>query len=167
MNWEEVGAIGQVLGSIAVFVTLGYLAAQVRHTRQETRRALSQGRSEGHRELLAQARDERIFSVQLKADAALGAPPNPVATALMEKAGLSLEEANLMMGMQIAWWTYRLQMIPDVEELPPMQRIAFDNQIRGSYGRPGVARVFYETYLKGAAHPDALHYVDNLLAQPG
>ena len=23
MNWEEVGAIGQVLGSIAVFVTLG------------------------------------------------------------------------------------------------------------------------------------------------
>ena len=31
MNWEEVGAIGQVLGSIAVFVTLGYLAVQVKH----------------------------------------------------------------------------------------------------------------------------------------
>jgi hypothetical protein len=29
MNWEGVGAIGQVLGSIAVFVTLGYLAAEV------------------------------------------------------------------------------------------------------------------------------------------
>ena len=167
MNWEEVGAIGQVLGSLAVFVTLGYLAAQVRHARQETRRALGQDRSEGHRELLAQARDERIFSVQLKADAALGALPNPVATALMEQAGLTLEEANLMVGMQIAWWTYRLQMIPDVDELPAMQRIAFDNQVRGSYGRPGVARVFYETYLKGAAHPDALRYIENLLARPG
>jgi hypothetical protein len=167
MNWEEVGAIGQVLGSIAVFVTLGYLAAQVRHTRQETRRALSQGRSEGHRDLLAQAREERVLSVQLKADATLGAPPNPVTTALVDQAGLTLEEANLMTMMQIAWWTYRLQMIPDVDELPPMQRMAFDNQIRGSYGRPGVARVFYETYLKRSAHPDALRYIDNLLAQPG
>jgi hypothetical protein len=26
MNWDEVGAIGQVLGSIAVFITLEYLA---------------------------------------------------------------------------------------------------------------------------------------------
>ena len=33
MNWNEVGAIGQVLGSIAVFVTLGYLAVQLRRIR--------------------------------------------------------------------------------------------------------------------------------------
>jgi hypothetical protein len=49
MNWDAIGAIGQVLGSVAVFITLGYLAVQVRHQRQENRRALSQGRAEAAR----------------------------------------------------------------------------------------------------------------------
>jgi len=48
MEWDAVGAIGEVLGSVAVLVTLGYLAVQVKHARAETRRALSQGRSEAH-----------------------------------------------------------------------------------------------------------------------
>ena len=30
MNWDAIGAIGQMLGSIAVLVTLTYLAAQIR-----------------------------------------------------------------------------------------------------------------------------------------
>lgn len=33
MNWDAIGAVGQVLGSVAVFVTLGYLAVQIRHAR--------------------------------------------------------------------------------------------------------------------------------------
>jgi hypothetical protein len=32
MNWEAIGAIGQVLGSAAVFVSLGYLAVQIRRS---------------------------------------------------------------------------------------------------------------------------------------
>jgi hypothetical protein len=39
-----IGAIGQVLGSIAVFVTLGYLTLQVRHAREEVRRSVTQTR---------------------------------------------------------------------------------------------------------------------------
>ena len=34
MNWDEVGAIGQVLGSVAVFITLVYLSIQTRHADQ-------------------------------------------------------------------------------------------------------------------------------------
>jgi hypothetical protein len=30
MNWEAAGAIGEVVGAIAVFLTLGYLALQIR-----------------------------------------------------------------------------------------------------------------------------------------
>ena len=30
MNWEAIGAIGEILGAIAVLVTLVYLAAQIR-----------------------------------------------------------------------------------------------------------------------------------------
>jgi hypothetical protein len=35
MNWEEVvGAVGQLIGSFAVLVTIVYLAIQVRHARE-------------------------------------------------------------------------------------------------------------------------------------
>ena len=35
MNWEAIGAVGEVLGAIGVIVTLGYLAVQIRqNTRQ-------------------------------------------------------------------------------------------------------------------------------------
>jgi hypothetical protein len=166
MNWDAIGAIGQMLGSIAVFVTLGYLAVQVKHARQEAQRALSQGRGEAHRDLLAQMRDARILAIQTKADAALGALPNAVAAAFVEQAGLTLEEANTMVLTQTAWWTFRLQIIPYVNELSPMERTAIENQIRGAYKRAGVARFYYERYIRATAHADAVRYIDNLLAQP-
>ena len=78
MNWEEVGAIGQVLGSIAVFITLGYLAVQVRHARQEARRAISQSRGETLRQLYRQARQRtNLTPLTTKANAALGRQPSP------------------------------------------------------------------------------------------
>jgi hypothetical protein len=167
MNWEEVGAIGQVLGSIAVFVTLGYLAIQVKHARQESRRALSQGRSEAHRDLLARQVSERILAATIKADAGLGAIPHQTAGALMEQGGLTLEEALRVINMNTAWWTYFLQIIPYVDELPAMERTAFENRVRGAYGRPGAGRLFYETYLKPTAHADALRFVDDVLERSG
>ena len=44
--WEEVGAIGQVLGSIAVFITLVYLAVQTRQTERQLQRAVTRSRTE-------------------------------------------------------------------------------------------------------------------------
>ncbi len=87
MNWEAIGAIGQVLGSVAVFVTLAYLALEVKHARQEMRRALSQGRSEAHRDLLAQQREENVLEACRKADLALGGQHPPYLSALMERTG--------------------------------------------------------------------------------
>jgi hypothetical protein len=37
MNWEAIGAIGQVAGAIAVFVTLLYLAIQIRRSNELSR----------------------------------------------------------------------------------------------------------------------------------
>ena len=36
MNWEAIGAIGEVLGAIGVIATLGYLAVQIRQNTQAT-----------------------------------------------------------------------------------------------------------------------------------
>jgi hypothetical protein len=35
MNWEAIGAIGEILGAGAVIVTLVYLAVQIRHVREQ------------------------------------------------------------------------------------------------------------------------------------
>jgi hypothetical protein len=48
MNWEALGAIGEIVGAIAVVLTLGYLAVQIR---QNTRSL----RAESVRQLLAQS----------------------------------------------------------------------------------------------------------------
>ena len=46
MNWDAIGAIGEILGALAVVATLFYLAIQIRHSAR-----LSQ--SQIHTELLA------------------------------------------------------------------------------------------------------------------
>lgn len=35
MNWDAIGAVGEVLGAVAVIATLAYLAVQVRHLKSE------------------------------------------------------------------------------------------------------------------------------------
>lgn len=37
MNWDAIGAVGEVAGAIAVVVTLVYLARQIRHSAEATR----------------------------------------------------------------------------------------------------------------------------------
>ena len=50
MNWEEIGAIGQLLGTIAVLVTLVYLSIQVRHAREQAMRSAERARCDAARE---------------------------------------------------------------------------------------------------------------------
>ncbi len=47
MNWDAIGAIGEVFGAIAVVVSVGYLAIQVRKQTEESKLAAT-------RELAAQ-----------------------------------------------------------------------------------------------------------------
>lgn len=167
MNWDAVGAVGEMIGSVAVLATLGYLAVQVKYAREETRRALGQGRSEAHRDLLAQLRDRPVADAVLKVNVALGAQHPPFVTTLMEAAGCTLEEAWLVWITCSEWWTYNLQIIPYVDELQEIERTSFERTIRLAYGQPGHSRFFYETYVRATAHHNAIRYVDNLLAQPG
>ena len=41
MNWEAIGAVGEILGAIGVIATLGYLAAQIRQNTRSSQEAAS------------------------------------------------------------------------------------------------------------------------------
>ena len=48
MNWDAIGAFGEVLGAIAVIATLLYLAVQTRHTRTAVEASSNMGTVEAH-----------------------------------------------------------------------------------------------------------------------
>ena len=45
MNWEAIGAVGEILGAISVVATLGYLATQIRQSRKATLADVYQSRA--------------------------------------------------------------------------------------------------------------------------
>jgi hypothetical protein len=166
-NWDAIAAVGQMIGSLGVFVTLGYLAVQVRHARLEARHARGQARAEALFDLSVQQLDERLNRIRVKADSALGLQPFPFEAALMERAGLTEEEAVLMHIAEATWWGHRLNVIATADQLSDIERTSFDVAIRFSYGNPGIAQLFYEMHIKNRGHPDAVRYVERVLAQPG
>ncbi len=51
MNWEAIGAIGEVLGAVGVIITLAYLAVQMRQSNRLAKRAAVQGVLAGRAEM--------------------------------------------------------------------------------------------------------------------
>ena len=66
MNWDAIGAIGETLGAIAVFVSLLYLATQIRTQNKETRltaiRELSQTMNEVSSSISSSSEMASIFN---------------------------------------------------------------------------------------------------------
>jgi hypothetical protein len=165
MNWEAVAAVGEVLGSVAVFVTLGYLAIQVRHAREETRRALSQNRMAANRELIALQLDERNLAASMKAEVALQSAQLPIHAILMEQGGLTWEEAQRVFMTEVAAWNYRIHVITHIDELPEIERDLFDQAIRARF-HSAIVRLIFEVHFKPGLHPVVSKYVENLLDRP-
>ena len=202
MNWNAIGAVGQILGSVATFVTVGYLVVQVHDTEREIKRSIAQSRAERNMELNLAGTDERLAAIHVKGDLGVMAwsahlmpetPPVPaifeafvkqagltteqahsllsVATtrlpplmdALGRQAGLTPEEALSLNSELAAQWNNVSQTILYIDELPPGNRAQFDRTNRDGFSEP-VVRLWYET-VKSNFDPDAVRYVDNLLAQ--
>jgi hypothetical protein len=52
LNWEAVGAVGEILGALAVVLTLGYLARQVHFAREAAADANRLNRANGVTEMV-------------------------------------------------------------------------------------------------------------------
>ncbi len=167
MSWDAVGAIGEVLGAIAVFVTLAYLALQIRQTRTDLRRSIRQARGEALRQiLLAEMGNERLLAARKSANAALGGSSGGFTRELEVRAGLCREDAQVVANFEIANWSYRLQIIPEIAELSPSERRAFENHIAASYGYTPVGRLFYETFVKPGGFPkETIEYLESVISR--
>ncbi|HSG89310.1 MAG TPA: hypothetical protein VLA56_08860 [Pseudomonadales bacterium] len=162
MNWDAISAVGEILGSVAVFITLGYLALQVRHARAETGRALSQGRMEANREVLKLDLEERHLAARIKAEAAFAVTPPRVVVELMEKTSLTLEEAWHVFLVEVARWNYRTHVIVHWDALPESERDLFDHAVRIRMAS-GLSLWMYEMHFRPGANKEVLTYMDRVL----
>ncbi len=60
MNWDAIGAVGEIVGALAVVASLGYLASQIRIQNRESRLSAMHDIAVGFRDTLATIADEGI-----------------------------------------------------------------------------------------------------------
>ena len=84
MNWEAIGAVGEILGALAVAVTLIYLARQTRENSRAVKassaREVTLAESQWHGELARDPELKRIFMLSMQVP--MRAPPFQQARAL-------------------------------------------------------------------------------------
>ena len=93
MNWDAIGALGEIIGALAVLITLIYLAVQVRQAKHQLDLNSAQARAIHLRDLLMPiATDPSLASIMIKA----GHPP-------YGDFGLNSEEAHRFGAWCHAW----------------------------------------------------------------
>ncbi len=162
MNWEALAAIGQLLGSIAVLVTIAYLAMQVRSAKQEIARSARQARTDGLREFwLTRASQPELTAAWCKLSTALGVAPQRF-IAVATDAGLSDVEAWQVYALEWARWLQIDQNVVSLDQYDPGTRTQTENLML--FYADGIPGKWYAT-TKHMLNPDAVRHIDNLLAK--
>ncbi len=69
MDWNAIGAVGEILGAVAVVATLGYLAVQTRHSVAATQANTRQAILESDQQFLTNLmQDPTIEVIRFKGD---------------------------------------------------------------------------------------------------
>ena len=160
MNWEAVGAIGQVVSAFALFLVL----FQVRHARNEMRRSASQARKDGSRTLWLASAQPDLASVITKAQAATGQKPSPAAQYLIDLGLTNAESRQIQANFMAIWQNIEMS----VESRPHLSSGAREElraSIRGNYGPTNVLGSKLYEMTKSRLNQEAVRYVDEVLAQ--
>jgi hypothetical protein len=101
MNWQAIGAVGEVFGALA----LVFVVVQVRHARAEMTRSIRLARTDTLLKIL----EDRVADVprselRAKVMKTLGAQTGPFHAVLMERAGVTSAEADRLFTEWMIWW---------------------------------------------------------------
>ena len=160
MNWEAIGALGEIVGALAVVLTLAYLAIQVRHAKDAAADTNRLERSKGVRDMMLASAADSGLRENLTKGLQLSDYYNEIASNL----NMSSDEAASFDWAMLYWfWLHWGQYASttkesDVEELR--------NVISGFYRNPGV-RVCWEKspWARPVLEKDFVNFVDEILAQ--
>lgn len=66
MNWDAIGAVGEIVGALAVVASLAYLAIQIRNQNIEAKAATMQQVLESNAAAISQLQDPELAAIWLK-----------------------------------------------------------------------------------------------------
>ena len=152
MNWEALGAIGEIVGAIAVVLTLGYLAVQIRQNTRSVRAATHHSSARAATEtqnIFAQSNDlARIFRIGSRESEELTEDERQRFDAIL---------LSIFMWYEDAFFQYQQSMI-DREVWEGRER-----SLLGQLKRPGTAS--WWTRRSGLLAHSFVSYVDQLFQQ--
>ncbi len=121
MNWDAIGAVGEILGALAVFVTLVYLAIQVRQAKEQVSRSVQQARNTTFRDIfLTVAQSSQITAVLAKAEDAWTDDVESE-RALFDKAKFKTEDEFVWNSYHRALWSFYREAIENRNEFTETQ----------------------------------------------
>ncbi|MCB1687848.1 MAG: hypothetical protein KDI33_05160 [Halioglobus sp.] len=164
MNWNAVGAISETIGVIAVFVTLVYLAIQVRDAKYQVKRSIQQVRSSTLRELyLSPVQNPQLVSVLIKSERAWTSG-NEIESEeeLFEAGDLTPEEALIWQSYQRAWWVHWREVVGNRDQLSESQMDEVNMGIVSIFTRSS-SRVYLNSMW--VLDSPTIRYIKNLLAE--
>ena len=162
MSVQDWGAVGEILGAIAILVTLVYLATQVRYARHTITDANRTSRVEGIRELngLLMANAE----VRKAWNKGIGPGSRQLHDDIAESLGLSFDEASIVITQGANWafthWAqYRSLKSPEDEK-------EFTNIVKGWYGEDPMRALIIHPKFRGYLDADFLVWLDRTVGLP-
>ena len=160
MDWEAIGALGEVMGATAVVVTLGYLAVQVRHAKTATADQSRIYRASAVQEMILETcRDERLRTLQTQAWGL-----EPYYQAMADKHGISIEDATkLDWGNGYYFWMWWGQYASTTED---KDRKELEKIIEKLGGTPGMREHWENSPLaRPLLDADYVAFVDEVLSR--
>ncbi len=100
MNWDAIGAIGEILGAAAVVATLVYLAIQIRYAKDAAADVNRLSRAVGIREMISEQKTVPGLMDAWGRAQGTGDPLKPLA----DKLGLNAEETIMVENHCQGWW---------------------------------------------------------------
>ena len=156
------GAIGEIVGAVAIPVTLVYLATQVRHARHTVTDANRTSRVEGIRELngLLMANAE----VRAAWNRGMGPGHRRLHDDIAQSLGLSVDEASIVITQGYSWafthWAqHRSRKSPEDEK-------ELTNIAKAWYGEDPMGALIMHPSFRGAWDADFLVWLDRTVGLP-
>lgn len=158
MNWDAIGAVGELLGAAAVVLTLGYLAVQVKHAKAATADQSRIYRAEAVREIILETcRDDSLRLLQTR-----NWGLEPFYQELADELGLTLEEATkLDWGNGYYFWMWWGQFASTTEEKDQKE---LQNVIANLGGTPGLKSHWHSSPLsRPLLDKEFVGFIDEIL----
>ena len=162
MNWDAIGAIGELLGALAVVITLGYLALQIRHARNAAGDVNRLSRATGVRDWMAiMIEDNDLLTAWTKSDGSW----EPMGE-LAEELGVTVAEAGkIIWGCQYWWWLHWGQYASSTSDEDMSE---LKNLVNTFYRMPFMLACWeLSPSGKPVLDPSFVAFVDSVLVQEG